>query len=201
FARKCEQAGIVFIGPHADQLYMFGDKVEARKIAIEAGVPVVPGTEEPIEEWQDASDFVEQAGFPVIIKAAAGGGGRGMRIVRKQEELLEAFERASSEALKAFGNSKVYIEKYIENPKHIEVQIIADQYGNTVHLFERDCSIQRRHQKIVEVAPSVSLTAELRERICHSAIKLMKHAGYKNAGTVEFLVTPDEQFYFIEVNP
>ncbi|MBO9609770.1 MAG: pyruvate carboxylase [Paenibacillaceae bacterium] len=201
FARRCEEAGIAFIGPRPAQLRMFGDKMEARKTAIEANVPVVPGTQEPIEELQDAMKFAKEHGYPVIIKAASGGGGRGMRIVREQDELKEAFNRARSEAQKAFGNSQVYIEKYIDNPKHIEVQIIADRHGNTVHLFERDCSIQRRHQKIVEVAPGVSLSGELREAICQSAIRLMKHADYINAGTVEYLVTPDGQFYFIEVNP
>ncbi|MDF2669381.1 MAG: pyruvate carboxylase [Paenibacillus sp.] len=201
FAQKCAEAGIAFIGPRPEQLRMFGDKMEARKTAIAANVPVVPGTQEPIEEMQDAMKFAKENGYPVIIKAASGGGGRGMRIVRGQDELKEAFTRARSEAQKAFGSSKVYIEKYIENPKHIEVQIIADQHGNTVHLYERDCSIQRRHQKIVEVAPGVSLSSQLREEICQSAIRLMKHVDYVNAGTVEYLVTPDQKFYFIEVNP
>lgn len=201
FAQKCEEAGIAFIGPRPEQLRMFGDKMQARTAAIAANVPVVPGTQEPIEELQDALKFAKKSGYPVIIKAASGGGGRGMRIVREPDELKEAFIRARSEAQKAFGSSRVYIEKYIENPKHIEVQVIADSYGNTVHLFERDCSIQRRYQKIVEVAPGVSLSSQLREEICQSAIRLMKHAKYLNAGTVEYLVTPDQQFYFIEVNP
>lgn len=201
FAQKCEEAGIAFIGPRPEQLRTFGDKMEARKAAIAANVPVVPGTQEPIEEMQAALLFAKEHGYPVIIKAASGGGGRGMRIVRGQDELKEAFTRARSEAQKAFGSSKVYIEKYIENPKHIEVQIIADRHGNTVHLYERDCSIQRRHQKIVEVAPGVTLSPELREAICQSAIRLMEHVDYVNAGTVEYLVTPDGSFYFIEVNP
>lgn len=201
FAQKCEEAGIAFIGPSPEHLRAFGDKMEARKAAIAANVPVVPGTQEPIEEMQEALRFAKENGYPIIIKAASGGGGRGMRIVRGQDELKEAFTRARSEAQKAFGSSKVYIEKYIENPKHIEVQIIADRHGNTVHLYERDCSIQRRHQKIVEVAPGVSLSPELREEICQSAIRLMKHVQYVNAGTVEYLVTPDGSFYFIEVNP
>jgi pyruvate carboxylase len=201
FSRRCQEEGIVFIGPSPEHIQMFGDKVDAREMAEKANIPTVPGTPEPIQTLQEALLFVKQHGYPIIIKAAAGGGGRGMRIVRNQEELQGAIERARSEAKSAFGNGAVYIEKYLERPKHIEVQIIGDRYGNVVHLFERDCSIQRRHQKVVEVAPSVSLPEELRHRICEAALQLMKTAGYYNAGTVEFLVTPDHQFYFIEVNP
>ena len=201
FAQKCQGAGIVFIGPSPEHIQRFGDKVDARMMAIQAGIPVIPGTPEPIRSIDVAQQFCRQHGFPVIIKAAAGGGGRGMRIVRSESELVAALERASSEAKSAFGDDSVYIERYLEQPKHIEVQIIGDMHGNIVHLFERDCSIQRRHQKVVEVAPSVSLPVELRTRICDAALHLMKSAGYFNAGTVEFLVTPDHQFYFIEVNP
>ena len=201
FARRCEEEGIVFIGPSAEHLRMFGDKVAAREMAVKAGIPVIPGTPEPIQSIEEAIQFGEKHGYPLIIKAASGGGGRGMRIVNIKEEMKDAVERASSEAKSAFGNSEVYIEKYLERPKHIEVQIIADHYGNIVHLYERDCSIQRRYQKVVEVAPCVSLPEELRQRICEAALHLMKSAGYRNAGTVEFLVTPDHQFYFIEVNP
>ncbi|MFC4766316.1 pyruvate carboxylase [Effusibacillus consociatus] len=201
FAQRCAEEGIVFIGPRAEQIKMFGDKVEARKMAIEAQIPVIPGTEEPIGSMQEALLFAKEHGYPLIIKAASGGGGRGMRVVRSPEELQEAIERARSEAKSAFGNTAVYIEKYIENPKHIEVQILADQYEGIVHLYERDCSIQRRYQKVVEVAPSVSLDAALREQICQAAIQLMSKSGYRNAGTVEFLVTPENKFYFIEVNP
>jgi pyruvate carboxylase len=201
FARRCQEEGIIFIGPSPELIHKFGDKVEARRMAIEAGIPVIPGTPEPIESLQDALLFAKEHGYPIIIKGVSGGGGRGMRIVRSQHELQDALERARSEARASFGDSKVYLERYLENPKHIEVQIIGDHYGNVVHLFERDCSIQRRHQKVVEVAPSLSLSADLRERICQAALTLMKKAGYTNAGTVEFLLTPDGNFYFIEVNP
>lgn len=201
FARRCQEEGIVFIGPNPEHIQMFGDKVEARNVAIKAGIPIVPGTTEPIQKLQDALLFAKENGYPIIIKASSGGGGRGMRIVRNQDELQEAIERARSEAQSSFGNSEVYIEKYLELPKHIEVQILADRYGSVVHLYERDCSIQRRHQKVVEVAPSVSLPEDLRIRICDAALQLMETAGYINAGTVEFLVTPNHEFYFIEVNP
>jgi pyruvate carboxylase len=201
FARRCHEEGIVFIGPSSAHIQMFGDKVDAREMAIKAGIPVIPGTPKPIQTLQEAILFGKEHGYPIIIKAASGGGGRGMRIVREQEELQSALDRARSEAKSAFGNTAVYIEKYLESPKHIEVQILADRYGNAVHLFERDCSIQRRHQKVVEVAPSLSLPEEVRNRINESALVLMRAAGYSNAGTVEFLVTPDHNFYFIEVNP
>ncbi|MFC4076149.1 pyruvate carboxylase [Salinithrix halophila] len=201
FARRCREEEIVFIGPSAEHIQMFGDKVDARAMAVKADIPVIPGTPEPIASLQEAILFGKEHGYPIIIKAASGGGGRGMRIVRNQEELEEALDRARSEARSAFGNTAVYIEKFLEEPKHIEVQILADHKGQVVHLFERDCSIQRRHQKVVEVAPSVSLPDELRHRICESALQLMNTSGYVNAGTVEFLVTPDQNFYFIEVNP
>lgn len=201
FARRCQEEGIIFIGPSPELIEKFGDKVEARNLAIQTGIPVIPGTPEPIESFQEALLFAKEHGYPIIIKGVSGGGGRGMRIVRSQEELEEALERARSEARSSFGNAQVYLERYLENPKHIEVQIIGDEHGNMVHLYERDCSVQRRHQKVVEVAPSLSLSKELREEICAAALKLMKKAGYSNAGTVEFLLTPDQKFYFIEVNP
>ena len=200
FARRCNEEGITFIGPHLDHLDMFGDKVKARTTAIKANLPVIPGTDGPIENFDAAKAFAKEAGFPLMIKATSGGGGKGMRIVREESELEDAFHRAKSEAQKSFGNSEVYIERYIDNPKHIEVQVIGDEYGNIVHLYERDCSVQRRHQKVVEVAPSVGLPDELRERICQSALQLMKNIKYVNAGTVEFLVSGDE-FFFIEFNP
>ena len=200
FARRCNEEGITFIGPHLDHLDMFGDKLKARTTAIKANLPVIPGTDGPIENFDAAKAFAKEAGFPLMIKATSGGGGKGMRIVREESELEDAFHRAKSEAQKSFGNSEVYIERYIDNPKHIEVQVIGDEYGNIVHLYERDCSVQRRHQKVVEVAPSVGLPDELRERICQSALQLMKNIKYVNAGTVEFLVSGDE-FFFIEVNP
>ncbi|AKM18393.1 2-oxoglutarate carboxylase small subunit [Geobacillus sp. 12AMOR1] len=200
FAKRCREEGIIFIGPNEDHLDMFGDKVKARHAAMKAGIPVIPGSDGPVGGLEDVVRFAETHGYPIIIKAALGGGGRGMRIVRSKSEVKEAFERAKSEAKAAFGSDDVYVEKLIEKPKHIEVQILGDHEGNIVHLYERDCSVQRRHQKVVEVAPSVSLSDELRQRICEAAVKLMKSVGYVNAGTVEFLVSGDE-FYFIEVNP
>lgn len=200
FARRCEEEGIKFVGPRIEHLEMFGDKLKARTTAIEADLPVIPGTDRPIADYQAAKAFADEAGYPLMIKATSGGGGKGMRIVRSEDELEEAFNRAKSEAEKSFGDSEVYIERYIDNPKHIEVQVMGDEKGNLVHLYERDCSVQRRHQKVVEVAPSVALEDDLRTRICDAAVHLMKHIKYVNAGTVEFLVSGDE-FFFIEVNP
>lgn len=200
FARRCKEEGIKFIGPRLEHLDMFGDKVKARETAIKADLPVIPGTDGPVETLDAAKSFAEEAGYPLMIKATSGGGGKGMRIVRNSDELEDAFYRAKSEAEKSFGNSEVYIERYIDNPKHIEVQIIGDEHGNIVHLYERDCSVQRRHQKVVEVAPSVGLTEEMRERICDAAVDLSNKIEYVNAGTVEFLVS-GEEFFFIEVNP
>lgn len=200
-AKRCREEGIIFIGPQEDHLYKFGDKVRARTTAIEAGLPVIPGTDGPISSIDEAFAFAKEAGYPLMVKASLGGGGRGMRVVRTEEELPDMIERAKSEALKAFGSDEIYVEKLIERPKHIEVQIIGDAHGNIIHLFERDCSVQRRHQKVVEVAPCVTLSEEGRKKICDAAVTLMKHVGYENAGTVEFLVTQDESFYFIEVNP
>ncbi|PFO09907.1 pyruvate carboxylase [Bacillus sp. AFS076308] len=200
FARRCEEEGIIFIGPTSNHLDMFGDKVKARSQAELANIPVIPGSDGPVNEVREVEEFAAIHGFPIIIKASLGGGGRGMRIVKSKEEVREAFERAKSEAKAAFGNDEVYLEKLIENPKHIEVQIIGDQHGNMVHLFDRDCSVQRRHQKVVEVAPSVSISEELRNSICQAAVKLMSKVQYLNAGTVEFLVSGND-FYFIEVNP
>ncbi len=200
FAKRCAEEDIIFIGPHLEHLDMFGDKVKARETAIKAELPVIPGTDGPVDNFERAKAFAEEAGFPLMIKATSGGGGKGMRIVKEASELEESFTRAKSEAEKSFGNSEVYIEKFIDNPKHIEVQIIGDEAGNIIHLYERDCSVQRRHQKVVEVAPSVSLSTSLRMRICDAAVDLMKKIKYVNAGTVEFLVSGDD-FYFIEVNP
>jgi len=200
FARRCEQEGIVFIGPTSEHLDMFGDKVKARSQAIAAGIPVIPGTDGPVADLAEVEAFASTYGYPVMIKAALGGGGRGMRLVHTSEELASSYERAKSEAKAAFGSDEVYVEKAIIKPKHIEVQIIGDQQGNIVHLYERDCSIQRRHQKVVEIAPSNSISESLRNRICEAAVQLMKNVSYINAGTVEFLVA-GEDFYFIEVNP
>lgn len=200
FAKRCEEEGLIFIGPKTTHLDMFGDKVKAKEQAKMAGIPIIPGSEGPVSGLEEVTKFGEINGYPIIIKASLGGGGRGMRIVRNSEEVEEAYNRAKSEAKAAFGNDEVYVEKFIENPKHIEVQILGDISGNIVHLYERDCSVQRRHQKVVEVAPCVSLTDSLRERICDAAVQLMKNVEYVNAGTVEFLVSGDE-FFFIEVNP
>ncbi|PFG12832.1 pyruvate carboxylase [Bacillus sp. es.036] len=201
FAKRCEEEGIIFIGPELEHLRMFGDKVEARKQAILAGLPVIPGTDGPVEGLDEVKAFADENGYPLMIKAALGGGGRGMRIVRSQEALADAYDRAKSEAKAAFGADDIYVEKFVENPKHIEVQILGDKHGNTIHLYERDCSVQRRHQKVVEVAPSVSLSEDARREICEAAVKLMENVQYVNAGTVEFLVNQNGEFYFIEVNP
>ena len=201
FARACEKAGIAFIGPASNVLDTMGDKVAARAIAEKANVPVIPGTRDPVETEQDALRFAEQHGYPLIIKAAMGGGGRGMTVVRNAGELVTAIARSRSEAEAAFGNSKVFIERYLEGPRHIEVQILGDKYGNRVHLFERDCSIQRRHQKVVEIAPSRNLTEEQREALYRDALAIAREVNYVNAGTVEFLVDKEGRHYFIEVNP
>lgn len=200
FAKRCEEEGIIFIGPTSKHLDMFGDKVKAREQAVAAGIPVIPGTDGPVKSLEEVLSFGEEHQYPLMIKAALGGGGRGMRVVHNAEDAKEAYERAKSEAKAAFGSDEVYVEKCILNPKHIEVQILGDKEGNLVHLYERDCSIQRRHQKVVEIAPSNSISQDLRERICNAAVQLMKNVGYINAGTVEFLVS-DDSFYFIEVNP
>nr|WP_251047820.1 pyruvate carboxylase [Planococcus sp. ISL-109] len=200
FARRCEEEGIIFIGPTSRHLDMFGDKVKARGQAIAAGIPVIPGTDGPVESLEEIEAFSKQAGFPLMIKASLGGGGRGMRIVKDQSELASAYERAKSEAKAAFGSDEMYVEKFVDKPKHIEVQILGDADGNIIHLYERDCSIQRRHQKVVEIAPSNSISESLRNEICDAAVKLMNNIDYINAGTVEFLVAGNE-FYFIEVNP
>ncbi|KAG9274383.1 pyruvate carboxylase, mitochondrial-like [Astyanax mexicanus] len=200
FAQACEDAGVRFVGPSPDVVRKMGDKVEARALAIQAGVPVVPGTDAPITSQQEAHEFAKTYGFPIIFKAAYGGGGRGMRVVREYEELEENYQRAYSEALAAFGNGALFVEKFIEKPRHIEVQILGDKYGNVIHLYERDCSIQRRHQKVVEIAPAAQLDPHLRDRLTSDSVTLAKQVGYENAGTVEFLVDKHGKHYFIEVN-
>ncbi|XP_075795131.1 pyruvate carboxylase, mitochondrial isoform X3 [Pelodiscus sinensis] len=200
FAQACNEAGVRFIGPSPEVVRQMGDKVEARAIAIAAGVPVVPGTDSPISSLSEAHEFSNKYGFPIIFKAAYGGGGRGMRVVRSYEELEENYTRAFSEALAAFGNGALFVEKFVEKPRHIEVQILGDKYGNVVHLYERDCSIQRRHQKVVEIAPAAHLDSQLRSKLTNDAVKLAKQVGYENAGTVEFLVDKHGKHYFIEVN-
>lgn len=200
FATRCKEEGITFVGPELHHLDIFGDKIKAKTAAIEAGIASIPGTDGPVESIEEVLSFAERHGYPVMIKAALGGGGRGMRVAYDEKGAREGYERAKSEAKAAFGSDEVYVEKYIADPKHIEVQILGDTHGNIIHLFERDCSVQRRHQKVVEVAPCVSMNDQQRQRICDAAVQLMKHVGYVNAGTVEFLVENDE-FYFIEVNP
>ncbi|XP_035531332.1 pyruvate carboxylase, mitochondrial-like isoform X2 [Morone saxatilis] len=200
FAQACADAGVMFIGPSPETVRKMGDKVEARSLATSAGVPVVPGTDTPISCLQEAQVFSQTYGFPIIFKAAFGGGGRGMRVVREYEELEENYQRAYSEALTAFGNGALFVEKFIEKPRHIEVQILGDKYGNVIHLYERDCSIQRRHQKVVEIAPAFQLDPHLRNRLHADAVNLAKQVGYENAGTVEFLVDKHGKHYFIEVN-
>ena len=200
FARACEDAGIAFVGPTAANLDTFADKTSAREAAVAAGVPVVPGSDS-LASAAEAEAFVDEIGLPVILKAAMGGGGKGMRVVRDRKDLVSLFESASSEALASFGDKSMFAERYVERPRHIEVQIIGDGQGNVVHLWERDCSIQRRHQKVVEMAPAWSLPMELREELHKYAVELTSAAKYKNAGTVEFLVDGENRPYFIEVNP
>ncbi len=200
-ARRCAEEGIIFIGPDIEHLIMFGDKVNARKQAKLANIPMIPGSDGPVTTYEELETFANQYGYPLMIKAVNGGGGRGMRVVSSATELKESFERAKSEARMAFGSDEVYVEKCILNPKHIEVQIMGDTHGKVVHLYERDCSVQRRHQKVVEIAPAFSLPLAVRKNICEAAVSLMKKVNYISAGTVEFLVTEDGNFYFIEVNP
>ena len=201
FARACEAADIEFIGPDYNMMDNLGDKVKSKIIAGSVGVPTIPGNKETVPDVETALAFAEDCGYPVMLKAAAGGGGRGMRIVRAAEEMKDQFTSAKSEAAKAFGIDDIFIEKYLERPKHIEVQVLGDKHGNVVHLFERDCSIQRRHQKVIEFTPALNIAEELRQRLCEDAIKIAKAVGYRSAGTVEFLIDKDGNHYFIEMNP
>lgn len=201
FARNVEKAGLIFVGPTPETIDALGDKVSARRLAIKCNVPVVPGTEGAVAKFEDVKAFTDKYGFPVIIKAAFGGGGRGMRVVREQASLKDSFERATSEAKSAFGNGTVFVERFLERPKHIEVQLLGDSQGNVVHLFERDCSVQRRHQKVVELAPAKDLPIEIRDQILSDAVKLATSVNYRNAGTAEFLVDQKFRYYFIEINP
>jgi acetyl-CoA carboxylase biotin carboxylase subunit len=200
FAEICEACNIKFIGPRASVISMMGDKVEARRAMKEAGLPILPGSPDPLTSEEEALGLAREIGYPVIVKAAAGGGGRGMRIVRTEEELGPAMQTASNEAAAAFKNGDIYIERYIERPRHIEIQVLADEHGNCIHLGERDCSIQRRHQKLLEEAPSPVLTPELRARMGDAAVAACKRVGYSNAGTIEFLLDEDGRFYFMEMN-
>ncbi len=200
FAQKVAEAGFRWVGPPASAIRAMGDKTAARALVQKAGVPIIPGTDGPIQDVEEAQRFCARAGFPVLIKAAAGGGGKGMRIARTPDELPSLLEQAQSEARSAFGDARVYIERYLEEPRHIEFQILADEAGNVVHLGERECSIQRRHQKVVEESPSVLVDESLRSRMAETAIAAARACGYVNAGTIEFLVDRNKQFYFLEMN-
>ena len=200
FAEECEANGIIFIGPSKDQMMLMGDKARARETMIELGVPVVPGSKSVLKTKEDAVRTASEIGYPVMIKASAGGGGKGMRIVRKEEELGNLFDMAKSEALSAFGNGDLYMEKFIENPRHIEVQVFGDKNGHAIHLGDRDCSMQRRNQKVIEESPSPYLTKEEREKLYSTAIKIVEGTGYVGAGTIEFIVDKNKEFFFIEMN-
>lgn len=200
FAEVCRSCHIEFIGPSHEAMALLGDKNAARKLAREVGVPVVPGSEDLLKTEHEAVLLARKLGYPVLIKAAAGGGGRGMRLARTEDALRNAFQQAQAEAEAAFGSGAIYLEKYIEHPRHVEVQILGDRHGNVVHLWERDCTVQRRHQKLIEESPSPRLDLDTRRRICEAAVRLCRAAKYDSAGTVEFLVDRDGNFYFIEVN-
>ncbi len=200
FAEVCRSCDIEFIGPPHEAMSRLGDKVSAREIAEQAEVSLVPGSDGLISDIDPAVGLAEEIGYPVLIKATAGGGGKGMRVARNAESLRSGIQAASAEAEKAFGNAGVYIEKYIEQPRHVEVQILADKHGNAVHLFERDCSMQRRHQKLIEESPAPRLPTAVRDDMCAAAVRLVQTANYYNAGTVEFIVDKDNNYYFIEVN-
>ena len=199
-AEACRDAGLTFVGPPAEAMMMMGDKLTARRIASEAGVPVVPGSDGPLADPSEAAGLAESIGYPVMIKASAGGGGKGMRLVRKPDDLEGSLKLASSEAGSAFGDATIFIEKYIERPRHIEIQILADSRGNVIHLGERECSVQRRHQKLIEETPSVAVDDSLRRRLGEGAVAAAAACGYVNAGTVEFMLDAVGDFYFLEVN-
>ena len=201
FAEACEKSGIVFIGPTADMMRAMGDKISSKKMAIEADVPTIPGIDKAVSGYAEVENAANYIGYPIMLKASNGGGGRGMRIVNAPEELEKAYREAREESRKAFGDEQIFVEKYLRSPKHIEVQVLADNYGNVVHLYDRDCSVQRRHQKVVEYAPAFTVPEEVRQRIFESSIRLVKHVGYRNAGTLEFLVDDQNNPYFIEMNP
>jgi len=199
-ARACTANNITFIGPSPEAMERLGSKTAARQLAVRVGVPMVPGTQDPIENVEDAGNIAEGLGYPVLLKAVAGGGGKGMRMVSGESEMAAAWRDASSEALNAFGDARLYLEKYVDRPRHIEIQILGDAHGHIVHLGERECSVQRRHQKVIEESPSPIMTLELRRAMGEAAVRLAKDAGYTNAGTVEFLVDAQHNFYFLEVN-
>ncbi len=200
FARACADSGLVFVGPGPDAIERMGDKAVAKATMAAAGVPTVPGSDGPVDDADEAMGFAAEVGYPVLIKASAGGGGRGMRAANDERELKANFAAAKAEAAAAFGNDTVYLEKYLSRPRHVEFQVLADTHGNAVHLFERDCSIQRRHQKLVEEAPSPALTPEIREAMGEAALAAVRAVNYVNAGTIEFLLGQDGSFYFMEMN-
>ena len=200
FAALCEACNITFIGPDSETIAKLGNKAMARTTMIQAGVPVIPGSEEALTDENRALTIAKEIGFPVIIKAVLGGGGKGMRVAYSEEEFVQEFLTAQKEASQAFGDNQMYIEHFVENPRHIEVQILADQHGNVIHLGERDCSIQRNHQKMIEESPSIAVSEALREKMGRAAVQSAKAAGYTNAGTIEFLLEEDEKFYFMEMN-
>ncbi|MDH3711304.1 MAG: ATP-grasp domain-containing protein, partial [Cyclobacteriaceae bacterium] len=200
FARQVVKAGIIFIGPSAESIEIMGSKLMAKKTVSDYQIPLVPGTDEPVTDMQEALNSAQEIGFPILIKASAGGGGKGMRIVEGAEDFEEQMERASSEALSSFGDGSVFIEKYIAAPRHIEIQILGDHQGNIIHLFERECSVQRRHQKVVEEAPSSVLDTRLRNEMGQAAVEVARSCRYQGAGTVEFMLDEDRNFYFLEMN-
>lgn len=200
FARRCEAEGIIFIGPRPETMELMGDKISARKQMIKAGVPVVPGTQEQLGSGEEAIAICRRIGFPVMLKASMGGGGKGMRLIEREEDVVEMYNAARNEAMSSFGDDTVYIEKFVEEPHHIEFQILGDKYGNVIHLFDRECSVQRRHQKIVEESPSPFIDDELRHEMGEKAVAAAKAVGYVGAGTIEFLVDKHHKFYFLEMN-
>ena len=200
FVKLCEENGVKFIGPSAKSIAVMGNKAEAKIMMLKAGVPTIPGSNGAVQSLKEAEEICDKIKYPVMLKAVSGGGGRGIRQVLNSDALKNAYDMSRAEAYASFGDDSVYIEKYIENPRHIEIQILADEYGNTVHLFERDCSLQRRHQKIMEESPSTFMDPELREKMGDAAVKAAKAANYANAGTIEFLVDRDKNFYFMEMN-
>ncbi len=200
FAETCAASNIEFIGPTPSQIRVMGDKASARKAMLDVGVPIIPGTPGPVEDVEEALEFAGNIGFPVIIKASAGGGGKGMRVAKDADDFARSFQLARSEALSAFGNSDVYVEKYLDRPRHIEFQVVGDRHGNVVHLGERDCSVQRRHQKLIEEAPSPALNAELRAKMGDAAVRGAKAIDYVGVGTIEMLLNEDRSFYFMEMN-
>lgn len=200
FAELCERCSIAFIGPSAEIINRMGNKSEARKTMMDAGVPVVPGSKEPVYTVEEALEMAKNIGFPVMIKASSGGGGKGMRVSWSEEDFAANFQNAQMESIKGFSDDTMYLERYVEKPRHIEFQIMADKYGNVVHLGERDCSIQRRHQKVLEESPSVAISEELRQKMGETAVRAAKAVGYENAGTIEFLLDKNKNFYFMEMN-